>query len=105
MRRNFKELRDEALANNPDRAARVERFRRAMEDAVKLAELRESRAASQQEVAGRLGVSQGRVSQIEHADDLYLRTLSGYVEALGGHLRIAAEFPDDVINIHVPPVA
>lgn len=103
MTRKFSDLRNEAVSD-PERRARIEQMRRAMEDAVRLAEIREQRQASQQQMAGRLGISQARISQIEHANDLYLSTLTEYVEGLGGQLKIAAVFPDQEINIQVPRV-
>jgi len=41
-----------------------------------------------------LGITQGRVSAIEHAKPgaTELRTLAAYVEALGGRLEIIADF-------------
>jgi DNA-binding XRE family transcriptional regulator len=82
---------------DPASAARMDDYRRAMEDALALGRLRESRGATQVEVAGALGVSQPNVSRIERQDDLYLSTLREYVEALGGCLVIAAAFPDETI--------
>jgi hypothetical protein len=46
-----------------------------------------------------LGVNQGEVSKIEHRTDIYLSTLAGYVEALGGKLEIRAVFPDREMRI------
>jgi len=45
-------------------------------------------------VCGPVGVTQGRVSAIEHAkpDTTELRTLAAYIEALGGRLEIIADF-------------
>ena len=45
------------------------------------------------------GVNQGEVFKIEHRADLYLSTLSEYVEALGGRLEIRAVFPDREVRI------
>jgi hypothetical protein len=47
-------------------------------------------------VATRTGVTQGRVSAIEHArpGKTELRTLVAYVEALGGRLAIIPDFGD-----------
>ena len=50
-------------------------------------------------MAKELGINQENVSRIEKRSDLLLSTLSGYVEAMGGTLRLVAEFPDR------PPVA
>ena len=74
-------------------------YRQAMEDALRLAELREARGATQVEISEVLGVSQANVSQLERRDDLYLSTLQGYVEALGGKLVLLAVFPDQTIEV------
>ena len=42
-------------------------------------------------------MTQANVSQVEHTPDVFLSTLSKYVEALGGHPEIGAVFPDQVI--------
>lgn len=39
------------------------------------------------------------MSKLERREDLYLSTLRGYVEALGGKLELAAVFPDGRIAI------
>jgi hypothetical protein len=39
------------------------------------------------------------VSQIESRHDIYLSTLSAYVEALGGRLEVNAVFPDETIRL------
>ena len=59
-----------------------------------LAEQRTRLGLTQAEVAQRMGVSQERVSAIEHAEPgaTEVRTLVGYVKALGGRLGITAEF-------------
>jgi len=59
-----------------------------------LAELREARRRSQAELARKLGVQQSAVSRIERRTDMYLSTLTGMVEAMGGTLEIIAKFPD-----------
>jgi transcriptional regulator with XRE-family HTH domain len=64
-----------------------------------LAEIRKARQMTQAKLAGALGVNQGEVSKIEHRTDIYLSTLAGYVEALGGKLEIRAVFPDREMRI------
>ena len=54
---------------------------------------------TQAKLAQSLGVNQGEVSKIEHRTDLYLSTLSEYVEALGGRLEIRAVFSDREVRI------
>ena len=41
-----------------------------------------------------LGIGQEGVSRLEQRSDLLISTLRGYVEALGGSLRLVAEFPN-----------
>ncbi|GAA0368128.1 helix-turn-helix domain-containing protein [Actinoallomurus spadix] len=76
------------------------RIRRQMLDeihAYQLAEVRRRQSRTQREVAAAMGVSAPRVSAIEHGDmnKVEIATLRSYVEALGGKLRIIADFGDD----------
>lgn len=64
-----------------------------------LQDLRKARKQTQVRVAKELGIKQENVSRIEKRSDLLISTLSGYVEAMGGTLRLVAEFPDR------PPIA
>lgn len=47
------------------------------------------------QLAEELGISQGNVSRLEGRNDVYLSTLRSYLQALGGHLEIAAMFDDE----------
>ncbi len=94
--RKFRELLDEMPANRRQRVA--ERVRETIA-AMPLDELRRARQMTQAKLARSLGVNQGEVSKIEHRTDLYLSTLSEYVEALGGRLEIRAVFPDREVRI------
>lgn len=69
--------------------------------AYRLRELREASELTQVELAGRLHVSQIRVSRIEHGDidRAQVDTLRKYVEALGGRLRVEVELGDERIQI------
>jgi ribosome-binding protein aMBF1 (putative translation factor) len=89
--------------NSKDRFAQVPEARRKailaeadrlVAEELTLAELREARRRSQAELAKKLGVQQSAVSRIERRTDMYLSTLSGIVEAMGGTLEIIATFPD-----------
>lgn len=91
------------LRANTAKNERYEPMRRATEDAVRLGQLREARKMTQIQVAQALRSSQANVSKLERRDDLYLSTLSEYVEALGGRLELRAVFPDDVVTINVAP--
>jgi transcriptional regulator with XRE-family HTH domain len=76
-----------------------ERARALIAEEMSLRDLRKARKQTQVRVAKELGINQENVSRIEKRSDLLLSTLSGYVEAMGGTLRLVAEFPDR------PPVA
>jgi predicted transcriptional regulator len=97
-RKSFSKLRAPIDAD-PVRRARVEEVKHAMREALALAELRESRQVTQQKLAEALNVTQANVSRVEHQDDLYLSTLRGYVEALGGELQIRAVFDDETVDL------
>jgi DNA-binding Xre family transcriptional regulator len=101
--KHFNELRERARRRDPDWDAKVEERQRAMEDALVLAELRQSRKITQVQLADALGISQGNVSRLETRSDVYLSTLRSYVEALGGHLELAAVFPDERVPVALGP--
>lgn len=69
--------------------------------AYKLAELRRSRALTQREVADAMGVSGPRVSDVERGrlDVVSISVLRSYVEALGGRLKVIAEFDDATFQV------
>ena len=57
-----------------------------------LHELRRARALTQQDLAKKLKVNQPAVSKIEQRADVYVSSLRAYIEAVGGKLKIVAEF-------------
>ncbi len=59
-----------------------------------LRQLRKARDLTQDRMAKLLGVGQDSVSRLESRSDLLLSTLRGYVEAMGGTLKLVVEFPD-----------
>ena len=77
-------------------------FRDAIGDALALAQIRSRRGLTQVDVARVMQTSQASVSKIERREDLYLSTLRGFVEALGGRLELAAVFPEGRIAISGP---
>lgn len=60
----------------------------------RLLELRKERGFTQSQVAERMGVSPGRVSQIESGQVSGQEVIGRYVEALGGNLITVAVFGD-----------
>lgn len=69
--------------------------------AYRLAEIRKDQRLTQTAVANEMGVSQKRISEIESAElaRTEVSTIGRYVEALGGHLRLVADFPGHTITI------
>lgn len=59
-----------------------------------LRQLRKARDLTQERMAKLLGIGQDSVSRLESRSDLLLSTLRGYVEAMGGSLKLVVEFPD-----------
>src|SRR5712664_5023516 len=59
-----------------------------------LRDLRKARKLTQTRVAKTLGITQDSVSRLEKRSDLLLSTLRKTVKAMGGDVRIVAEFPD-----------
>lgn len=59
-----------------------------------LQQLRQARKLTQQKMAKSLHIGQEGISKLEKRSDLLISTLRGYVEAMGGHLSLVAEFPD-----------
>jgi DNA-binding XRE family transcriptional regulator len=60
----------------------------------RLAEIRRSRGLTQQQLAERMGVTKGRVSQIEQGKISGLEVLARYAAALGGRLHQSIYFED-----------
>lgn len=65
-----------------------------LEEEMTLRDLRKAHALTQARMAEALHISQDGVSRIEKRSDFLLSTLRSYVEAMGGQLRLMAEFPD-----------
>ncbi|MFI7491224.1 helix-turn-helix domain-containing protein [Micromonospora echinaurantiaca] len=90
------ELRDDATERDKERA-RTE----AWVSAFHLAEERKRLGLTQRQVAELMGVTPGRVSQIENGDlDVNeVATLSRYAAALGARLRIIFDYGNDLRQI------
>ena len=102
MPKKFRELADQVRAD-PRRARRVDAYKGGIEASLSLAELREEMERTQVALATALQVTQANVSRIEHSEDLMLSTLRGYVEALGGRIRVEAVFPGQEFELLLGP--
>ena len=65
-----------------------------------LAELRQARHFSQEQLAAALKVKQPAVAKMEKKADMYISTLRRFVEAMGGQLEIRAHFPEGDVTIN-----
>lgn len=103
--RSWREIRAEAVAQGRLDPSRVDAARKEMHDAVqaqRLADIRKAHGLIRQaDVAAAMGVSQARVSKLEGGDLSHteLGTLQSYVAALGGQLRIIAEFGEAAVEL------
>lgn len=100
--RNWRKVRADAERISGSTPARRAAARRATEDYVRtwaLRQVRENRQVTQTELAAALGIGQPRVSRLENGDldTAEVQTLRAYVEALGGRLRITADFDDQQV--------
>jgi hypothetical protein len=93
-RSKFSELREEVLTR-PGAAERIAAARAETLEEIRLYELRHREAVSQVTLAGRLDVTQGAISKLEHSDDVRVSTLRQYLEALGARLELVAVFDDE----------
>jgi DNA-binding XRE family transcriptional regulator len=65
----------------------------------RLAEMRKRRGLTQEQVATRMGISVARVSQIENGDVSTQDVLDRFITALGGTLKLIADFGDEQLKI------
>ena len=66
---------------------------------LQLAGMRVAAGVTQAEVAGAMGISQARVSKIEHGEIASITVVRAYVAALGGTVHFYATFDDDVWSL------
>ncbi len=88
--------------DTPERTAARERSRaalRAEQRGHQLAQLRRNTGLIQAQVAAMMGVSQARVSQIEHGKVTEVDAIRGYVEALGGTVDVVARVGDWTVKV------
>ena len=70
------------------------RAKQLVAEEMSLRDLRKAIGRTQTAVAKRLKVGQDAVSKLEARSDMYISTLRGFVEAMGGELQLVARFPN-----------
>lgn len=105
--RNWRDVRADAIKSGRVTeesivAARRKQDRRVL--AYRLQQIRKGLDLTQEEIAETMAITQSRVSKIERGDidHVELATLRGYVAALGGHLRMTADFDGGEVQIALP---
>lgn len=95
MAKNWRDVRA-GLQLDEETVARERDRMRAATRAYRLAEIRKEQGLTQRQVADALHVTQARVSRLERGEvqRAELSTVQAYVEALGGHVEVVADFGD-----------
>ena len=65
----------------------------------RLADMRKQRGLTQRDIAQTMGVTLGRISQIENGELSGIDVLDRYVTALGGLLEVIANFGDEQFKV------
>ncbi len=96
MAKPFKELKEKMPS---ERREKIEDRARAILISMALQELRQTRQLTQQELAAMLNVNQAALSKMENQKDMRVSTLRKLLVAMGGNLKIVAEFPEGEVVI------
>ncbi len=83
----------------PERRQRIDEIKRELLAEMPLHELRRARELTQKDLAETLHITQPAIAKLEQRTDIYVSSLRSYIEAVGGHLKIIAEFPEGEIAI------
>ena len=87
-------LKEKMATLDPARRASVEaEADRLHTEYLTLQELRKAKEMTQVQLAQTRGIQQATVAKYERPSDLLLSTLTSYVEAMGGNLKLMVEFP------------
>lgn len=81
------------------RAKVTARTQKLIAEEMALRHLRRARDLTQESMAKLLHIDQAGISKIENRSDMLLSTLRSYIEAMGGSLRLVAEFPDGIAEL------
>ena len=84
----------------PERRARIDERAQEMLLEMALQDLRQKRHLTQQQLAERLNLQQAAVSKMEGQSDMHVGTLQRIIAAMGGKLKLVAEFPDEEVVIN-----
>ena len=97
MAKSFKNLVDQLPV---ERLENIENRAQGMLLEMALQEIRQNRHLTQQQIASNLKLNQAALSKMENQSDIHVSTLRKIVTAMGGHLKLIAQFPDEEIVIN-----
>jgi len=87
-------LQDMMAHLTPEQRAYIEQRSYEIEkEHLSMQELRKAQSLTQKRMAEMLNIGQENISRLEKRSDLMLSTLTSYIEAMGGHLKLLVEFP------------
>lgn len=98
MAKKWQDLKDRTMS--PERQEKVRQEALSLLEELPLQELRRARKLTQEQLAEVLEIAQSEVSRIEHRTDVYVSTLRRFIEAMGGELRIVADFGGNAVVIN-----
>jgi DNA-binding XRE family transcriptional regulator len=96
MAKSFKNLKNKL---SPESQNRIDERIKIAIAKMPLAELRQARKITQQQLAETLKIKQASISKIENQTDMYISTMRKYIQAMGGELEIIAKFPDGSVKV------
>jgi len=96
MTKKFAKLRSKM---RPESQQRARDMAQATLAEMPLQELRQARGLSQKALAEALHVQQPSIAKLEKRTDMYISTLRGHIEAMGGELDVIARFPEGAVRI------
>ncbi len=96
-KQTWAEIKDRHFSADEQSAIRAEALAELAQ--LPLWELRQARELTQGKLATLLDRKQAAVSRLERRTDMYVSTLRNYIEAMGGRLRIVAQFEDGSVEI------
>jgi hypothetical protein len=79
---------------------RIGLYERLMKAQEQIARARYGRGIRHEAVLAAMDAAEARPSEAERREDLYISSLSAFVQALGGELEIHAVFPEETVVVN-----
>jgi len=96
----MRKMREIVAGFSPERRKKIaRRAKQLIAEEMTLRELRQAHQRTQASIAKELHITQDGVSRLEQRSDALISTLRQYVNAMGGELKVIAEFPAASVSI------